>query len=122
MSVVYMRVPRLLEMMALARGVGRYERQLKSLGRVDLLLLDDWGMAPLSSEARRDLMEIIDDRHGRRSTIVTSQLPVDAWHAVIGDPTIADALLDRLVHNAHRITLIGHSMRRKSSKELDAKA
>ena len=71
----------LLEMMALARGVGRYERQLKSLGRVDLLILDDWGLAPLSSEGRRDLMEIVDDRHARRSTIITSQLPVDAWHA-----------------------------------------
>ena len=78
--------------------------------------------APLSSDGRRDLMEIIDDRHGRRSTIITSQLPVDAWHAVIGDPTIADAMLDRLVHNAHRIALTGHSMRRKSSKELDPKA
>ena len=122
MSVVYMRISRILEMMALARGVGRYERQLKSFSRVDLLVLDDWGMTPLSSEGRRDLMEIVDDRHGLRSTIVTSQLPVDAWHAVIGDPTIADAMLDRLVHNAHRITLSGHSMRRKSSKELDAKA
>jgi DNA replication protein DnaC len=122
MSVVYTRVSRLLEMMALARGVGRYERQLKALGRVDLLVLDDWGLAPLSSDGRRDLMEVVDDRHGRRSTIITSQLPVEAWHAIIGDPTIADAMLDRLVHNAHRITLSGHSMRRKSSKELDAKA
>lgn len=122
LSVVYMRLSRLLEMIALSRGVGRYERQLKALGRVDLLVLDDWGLAPLSSDGRRDLMEIIDDRHGRRSTIITSQLPVDAWHAVIGDPTIADAMLDRLVHNAHRITLTGHSMRRKSTKELDPKA
>lgn len=122
LSVIYVRVSRLLEMIALARGVGRYERQLKALGRVDLLVLDDWGLAPLSAEGRRDLMEVVDDRHGRRSTIVTSQLPVEAWHALIGDPTIADALLDRLVHNAHRITLSGHSLRRRSSKEADAPA
>lgn len=119
LSVIYVRVSRLLEMIALARGVGRYERQLKALGRVDLLVLDDWGLAPLSAEGRRDLMEVVDDRHGRRSTVVTSQLPVDAWHALIGDPTIADAMLDRLVHNAHRITLSGHSLRRRSSKEAD---
>lgn len=118
-GVIYVRVSRLLEMIALARGVGRYERQLKALGRVDLLVLDDWGLAPLGAEGRRDLMEVIDDRHGRRSTIVTSQLPVDAWHALIGDPTIADAMLDRLVHNAHRVTLSGHSLRRRSSKEAD---
>ena len=122
MSVTYVRVSRALEMIALARGVGRYERQLKALGRVDLLVLDDWGLAPLSADGRRDLMEVVDDRHGRRSTIVTSQLPVDAWHAIIGDPTIADAMLDRLVHNAHRITLSGHSLRRKSAKELDVPA
>jgi DNA replication protein DnaC len=122
MSVIYVRVSRLLEMLALARGVGRYERQLKALGRVDLLVLDDWGLAPLTSDGRRDLMEVIDDRHGRRSTIVTSQLPVETWHAVIGDPTIADAMLDRLVHNAHRIALSGPSLRRKSSKELDVPA
>lgn len=119
LSVIYARVSRLLEMIALARGVGRYERQLKALGRVDLLVLDDWGLAPLSAEGRRDLMEVVDDRHGRRSTILTSQLPVTAWHAVIGDPTIADAMLDRLVHNAHRVTLSGHSLRRRSSKEAD---
>ena len=122
MSVIYVRVSRLLEMLALARWIGRYERQLKALVRVDLLVLDDWGLAPLTSEGRRDLMEVIDDRHGRRSTIVTSQLPVDAWHAVIGDPTIADAMLDRLVHNAHRIALSGPSLRRKSPKELDVPA
>lgn len=122
MSVIYVRVSRLLEMLALARGIGRYERQLKALGRVDLLVLDDWGLAPLTSDGRRDLMEVIDDRHGRRSTIVTSQLPIDAWHAVIGDPTIADAMLDRLVHNAHRIALSGPSLRRKSPKELDVPA
>lgn len=119
LSVIYVRVSRLLEMIALARGVGRYERQLKALGRVDLLVLDDWGLAPLSADGRRDLMEVVDDRHGRRSTILTSQLPVTAWHAVIGDPTIADAMLDRLVHNAHRIELGGPSLRPRKTKEAD---
>ena len=122
LSVIYVRVSRLLEMIALARGVGRYERQLKALGRVDLLVLDDWGLAPLSADGRRDLMEVVDDRHGRRSTILTSQLPVTAWHAVIGDPTIADAMLDRLVHNAHRIELGGPSLRPRKTKEADMPA
>ena len=117
LSVIYVRVSRLLEMIALARGVGRYERQLKALGRVDLLVLDDWGLAPLSADGRRDLMEVVDDRHGRRSIILTSQLPVTAWHAIIGDPTIADAMLDRLVHNAHRIELGGPSLRPRKTKE-----
>ena len=119
LSVIYVRVSRLLEMIALARGVGRYERQLKALGRVDLLVLDDWGLAPLTADGRRDLMEVVDDRHGRRSTILTSQLPVTAWHAIIGDPTIADAMLDRLVHNAHRIELGGPSLRPRKTKEAD---
>ena len=82
------------------------------LGRVELLILDDWGLEPLDAEARHDLLEILEDRYGRRSTIVTSQVPVDHWHALIGDPTYADAILDRLVHNAHRIDLTGESMRR----------
>ena len=101
--------------LALARGDGRYARLLKSLARVELLILDDWGLAPLTSQQGRDLLEIVDDRHGLGSTIVTSQLPVDHWHEVIVDPTIADAVLDRLVHTAHRIALDGetpsHSLR-----------
>jgi DNA replication protein DnaC len=110
--VLYQRVPRLLEALGLARGDGRYARMLKSLGRVQLLILDDWGITPLTAEQRRDLMEIIDDRHDRASTIVTSQVPVDRWHEHIGNPTIADAVLDRLVHGAHRIELKGESMRK----------
>jgi DNA replication protein DnaC len=101
-SVLYHRVPRLLDALALARGDGRYVRLLKSLARVELLILDDWGLAPLTSQQGRDLLEIVDDRHGRGSTIMTSQLPVDHWHEVIVDPTIADAVLDRVVHTAHR--------------------
>ena len=107
------RVPRLFDVLALARGDGRYARLLKSLARAELLILDDWGLAPLTPEQGRDLLEIVDDRHGRGSTIVTSQLPVDHWHEVIGNPTYADAILDRLVHNAHRIDLTGESLRRK---------
>jgi DNA replication protein DnaC len=110
-SVLYYRVPRLLDALALARGDGRYPRLLKSLARVELLVLDDWGLAPLTSQQGRDLLDIVDDRHTRRSTIVTSQVPVDHWHELIADPTIADAVLDRLVHTAHRLALDGPSMR-----------
>jgi DNA replication protein DnaC len=110
-SVLYHRVPRLLDALALARGDGRYSRLLKSLARVELLILDDWGLSPLTSQQGRDLLEIVDDRHGRRSTIVTSQVPVKHWHELIADPTIADAILDRLVHTAHRLALDGPSMR-----------
>ena len=115
-SVLYHRVPRLLDALALARGDGRHARLLKSLARVELLILDDWGLAPLTSEQGRDLLEIVDDRHGRASTIVTSQLPVDHWHDVIADPTVADAVLDRLVHTAHRLALNGESLRKPPEK------
>lgn len=113
-SVLYQRVPRLFDDLALARGDGRHPRLLRALGRVDLLILDDWGLAPLDAGARHDLLEILEDRYGRRSTLVTSQLPVDQWHALIGDPTYAyaDAVLDHLVHNAHRLDLSGESLRR----------
>ncbi len=123
-SVLYHRVPRLLENLGLARGDGRYARMLKSLARVQLLILDDWGITPPTAEQRRDLLEIVDDRHGRTSTIVTSQLPVDHWHDYIGNPTIADAVLDRLVHAAHRIELRGESLRKLRAvrnETLDAK-
>ena len=111
-SVLYQRVPRLLEGLALARGDGRYARMLKSLARVQLLILDDWAITPLTADQRRDIMEIIDDRHDRASTIVTSQVPVELWHEHIGNPTIADAVLDRLVHGAHRLELRGESIRK----------
>jgi DNA replication protein DnaC len=111
-SVLYQRVPRLFADLALARGDGRHPRLLRALGRADLLILDDWGLEPLDAAARHDLLEILEDRYGRRSTIVTSQLPVDRWHQLIGDPTYADAVLDRLVHNAHRLDLSGESLRR----------
>jgi DNA replication protein DnaC len=121
-SVIYQRLPRLFDALALGRGDGRHARLLKNLGRVELLILDDWGLVPMTAERRRDLLEIMDDRHGRGSTIVTSQLPVEHWHEIIGDPTIADAILDRLVHNAYRITLKGESLRKAAAKRhnLDA--
>ena len=90
---------------------------LRNLGRADLLILDDWGLEPLDAAARHDLLEILEERYGRRSTMITSQLPVDRWHEIIGDPTYADAILDRLVHNAHRIELEGESMRRTRAKQ-----
>ena len=114
-SALYLRVPRLFGELAIARGDGRHEKLLRSYAKADLLVLDDWGLARLSTEERRDLLEIMEDRYQIRSTIVASQLPVEAWHDVIGDPTIADAVLDRLVHNAYRISLKGGSMRKKSS-------
>jgi DNA replication protein DnaC len=115
-SVLYQRLPRLFDALALARGDGHHARLLKSLARVELLIIDDWGLAPMTAEQRRDLLEIMEDRHGRRSTMVTSQLPVEHWHEIIGDPTLADAILDRLVHNAHRLALKGESLRKAAAK------
>src|SRR5665213_1972980 len=115
-SVLYQRVPKLFGDLVLARGDGRYARITRALGGVQLLILDDWGLEPLDAQARHDLLEILEERYGRRSTIITSQLPVEDWHAVIGDPTYADAILDRLVHNAHRFNLSGDSLRRTRSK------
>ncbi len=120
-AVAYHRVGRLFEALAVARGDGRHARMLKALAKTDLLILDDWGLAVLTSTERRDMLEILEDRHGRGSTIVTSQLPVELWHEAIGDPTLADAILDRLVHNAHRLLLAGESMRKRAAtmKPLD---
>src|ERR1700712_5803372 len=114
-SVAYHRLPRLFATLALARGDGRYAKLLKSLAKTDLLILDDWGPEKLSDEQRRDLLEIVEDRYEKRSTIVTSQIPVDHWYDMIGNPTIADAVLDRLVHNAYRIDLSGESLRKQRS-------
>jgi DNA replication protein DnaC len=115
-SVLYQLLPRLFDALALARGDGRHARLLRTLARVELLILDDWGLAPMMAEQRRDLLEMMEDRHGRGSTVVTSQLPLEHWHEIIGDPTTADAILDRLVHNAHRLTLKGESLRKAAAK------
>ncbi len=116
-SVLYRRVPKLFADLALARGDGRHARLLRTLGRADLLILDDFGLTTLNADARQDLLELLEERYGCRATLVTSQLPVDRWHDVIGDPTYADAILDRLVHNAHRIQLTGESMRKKRANK-----
>jgi DNA replication protein DnaC len=111
-SVLYQRIPKLFVELAMARGDGRYARIMRTLNGVQLLILDDWGLEALDASARRDLYEILEERYSRHSTILTSQVPVGKWHEVIGDPTYADAILDRIVHNAHRLDLTGDSLRR----------
>lgn len=111
-SVRSFRVPRLFRELAIARGDGRYLKLLAALAKVDLIILDDWGTQRLSEEQRHDLFEIVEDRYDRRSTLVAAQLPVSHWHEAIGDPTLADAILDRLIHNAHKIVLQGDSFRK----------
>jgi DNA replication protein DnaC len=115
-STLYLRLPRLLHDTALARGDGRYPKLLTSLAKLDLLVIDDWGMAKLNTENLRDLLEILEDRYAARSTLVTSQLPLEKWHDLIGEPTFADAILDRLVHNAYQLKLKGGSMRKKNTR------
>jgi DNA replication protein DnaC len=115
-SVLYQRAPKLFGDLALARGDGRHARLLKTLSRVDVLILDDFGLGPLDAPGRQDLLEIVEERYGRRSTIITSQPPVDAWHDLIGEPTYADAILDRIVHNAHRIELDGETIRKNRAR------
>ena len=114
-TALYLRLPRFLQELPIAKGDGRYGKLLTTLAKTDLLILDDWGLAPLSDENRRDLLELLDDRYDRRATMVTSQLPVDHWHEALGEPTLADAILDRLVHNAYKIALQGESMRKRQA-------
>ena len=117
-SVFYIRLPRLLQEMNIARGDGSYGKHLTRLARYNLLVIDDWGLAKLADKERRDILEVLEDRHGISSTIISSQIPLDRWHDTIGDPTIADAVLDRLVHNAHMITM---SMKAESMRKLRSK-
>lgn len=112
---LYLRLPKLLQELPIAKGDGTYTKLLSRLAKIDVLILDDWGLSKLMAEQRRDLLEILEDRYDSRSTIVTSQLPVDKWHDIIGDPTLADAIMDRLVHNAYKINLRGESMRKSKS-------
>lgn len=114
-TAAYYRLSRLLSDLLLAKGDGRYKKMMESLAKIHVLILDDFGLTTFSDENRRDLLEILDDRHEKRSTIVTSQLPVKLWHETIGNGTIADAILDRLVHNAYRLEMRGDSMRKKKS-------
>ena len=115
-TALYLRMSKLFEDMALAKGDGRYLKLLTTLAKTDILVLDDFGLAPLNQEQRHDLLEILEDRNSIKSTLVTSQLPEEHWHEQIGDPTLADAILDRLVHAAYRIKLKGESMRKKKAR------
>jgi len=114
-TVLYHRLSRLFADLELAHGDGRFPRLFRQIIRTDLLILDDWGPERLTTSQRRDLMEIVEDRYQNGSIIITSQLPVDAWHDVIGEPTFADAILDRIVHNAHRLPLDGPSLRKNET-------
>jgi len=116
-SVLYARTPRLLEDLAVARADGRYPRLLASIAKVRLLILDDWAITPMTPDQRRDLLEVVEDRCGRASTLIASQIPVAAWHGAIGDATLADAILDRLVHSSHRIEIKGESMRKRLAEK-----
>jgi DNA replication protein DnaC len=115
-SALYLRLPRLFEELSLAHGDGRFTKLMAGFAKTDLIILDEWGLAKLTAEQRRDLLELLDDRHGSRSTIVTSPVPVEHWHEVIADPTLGDATLARLVHNAYRINLKGESMRKRHAQ------
>jgi len=118
LSVRYVRLPRLFEELRIAHGDGTYPRLSNQLAKFDLLIIDDWGIQKMTAVQRNDLMEIIEDRHGLKSTLIASQIPIDQWHDYIGEATLADAILDRLLHNAHRVNLKGDSMRKKS-KNID---
>ncbi len=117
-TALYTRASQLFRDLAIARADGSLPRRLLRLSRLDVLIVDDWAMAPMNEVERRDFLEVCDDRYQRRSTILTSQLPVAKWHAQIGDPTLADSILDRLVHNAHRIELEGESLRKKRARTI----
>lgn len=112
---IYRRAPRLFEELTLAHADGTYARLLTRIAKADVLVIDDWGLAPPTDRERRDLLEVIEDRHGQRSTIITSQVPTSKWHDQLGDPTIADAICDRLLHNAHRLVLKGPSRRKEEA-------
>ncbi len=111
-SVLYVRLPRLFEELRIAHGDGSFTRRLVALAKTDVLLIDDWGLAPPSAAERSDLLEVLDDRVGSRATVITSQLPVEHWHEYLGEPTLADAILDRILHSSHRLKLAGESMRK----------
>lgn len=118
-SVRYFRTSRLLEDLSISHGDGRFSKLIRQLAKTDLLVLDDWGLETLTLGQRNDLLEIMEDRHGCKSTLITSQLPISKWHQSIGDATLADAILDRLLHNAHKLTLKGESMRKIHSTFLE---
>lgn len=114
-TVQYIRAPRIFHELYISKGDGRYGKIMRDYAKTNLLLFDDWGLAKMTDESRRDLLEILEDRNSLASTMITSQFPVDTWHDLIGDPTLADAILDRLVHSAYKIELKGNTMRKKKS-------
>lgn len=117
---VYARASRFFDELTIAKADGRYRKLLAAYAKIDLLVIDDWGLAILTEEQRREMLEILEDRNDLRSTLLASQIPIDKWHKVIGDPTLADAILDRIVHSAHRLTLKGDSLRNRTSKHADS--
>jgi DNA replication protein DnaC len=120
LSVRYFRTSRLMEALTIAHGDGRFAKLINQLAKTDVLVLDDWGLEKMTLSQRNDLLEIMEDRHGLKSTLITSQLPIEQWHKAIGDATLADAILDRLVHNSHRLKLKGESMRKMIIKNSES--
>lgn len=116
-KVQYIRVPRFLTELTIAKGDGSYLKMMRAIGKVDVLILDDWGISKLTDEQRKEFLEVMEDRYELKSTIITSQIPVKNWHDIIGDSTIADAILDRIVHNSYRIELDGDSLRKNAKVE-----
>lgn len=116
-KVQYIRVPRFLTELTIAKGDGSYLKMMRGMAKVDVLILDDWGISKLNDEQRKEFLEVIEDRYELKSTIITSQIPVKSWHEIIGDSTIADAILDRIVHNSYRIELDGDSLRKNAKVE-----
>jgi len=116
LSVLYLRATRLLDDLRIAHADGSYTKKLAYLAKLDLLILDDWGLQKLTRAQAQDLLEVVDDRHGARSLLITSQLPIEHWHDTLGDPTLADAILDRVCHSAHKLLLTGESMRKNTTK------
>lgn len=117
LSALYLRAPRLFDELGLCHADGSFRKRLAAIARVDLVVIDDFAISPLGARERNDLLELLDDRVGGRSTLITSQLPLELWHDYIGDPTLADAILDRLVHHSHRIELTGESLRKKPAEK-----
>lgn len=116
-TALYTRLPRLLAEIDLARANGTYPNVMRRIAKVRVLVIDDWGLAPLGDVERRDVLELLEDRYDQGSVVITSQLPVKSWHALVGDATLADAILDRIVHNSHRINLEGETMRKPENKK-----
>jgi DNA replication protein DnaC len=117
LSALYLRAPRLFDELGLCHADGSFRKRLAAIAKVDLVVIDDFAISPLGARERNDLLELLDDRVGGRSTLITSQLPLELWHDYIGDPTLADAILDRLVHHSHRIELTGESLRKRRAEK-----